>query len=362
MKIDLPKKVLNEIKEKNYSEKKIKEIEEAYDKARIESGEPVGLIAAQSIGEPSTQLTLDTFHFAGVAELNVTVGLPRLIEIFNAGKQIKTPMMHIYLKAPYNTKEKIREIAYKIKQTLFVEVIEETTIDLANLSVNVKLDMAKIKTMGLDIKDIMETLKGQKVSARHEGEFIILKTKSESFDKLYKIKEKIKDAKIAGVPGILQVLPVKREDEYILLTGGSNLAEVLAIPEVDFTRTTTNDIMEIEQVLGIEAARQSVINEVRSLLESQGMEVDIRHILLISDAMTNSGQVRGVTRYGIISEKASVLTRSSFETPDKHILSASLVGDDNKFDSIIENIMANQVIPTGTGLVNLKFKSKKWMQ
>ena len=111
--------------------------------------------------------------------------------------------------------------------------------------------------------------------------------------------------------------------------------------------------------LGIEAARQAIINEVYKVIENQGLNVDIRHIMLVADTMTFTGKVRGITRYGVVSEKSSVLARASFETPIKHIVAASLVGEKDPLNSVIENVMLNQPVPVGTGLPGLVTKVKK---
>ena len=153
------------------------------------------------------------------------------------------------------------------------------------------------------------------------------------------------------------MLPVRREDEFVIITAGSNLADVLQLEEVDAYRTTTNNIFEIEQVLGIEAARQSIINEVLKVIESQGLNVDLRHIMLIADTMCVIGTVKGITRYGVVSDKSSVLARASFETPIKHIINAALVGEVDNLDSVVENVMLNQAIPIGTGLLGLSVKA-----
>jgi len=172
------------------------------------------------------------------------------------------------------------------------------------------------------------------------------------------MKEKVKDVYIKGIKGITQVLPVKRGEEFIIITAGSNIKDVFKMEEVDTTRTTTNDVYEIANVFGIEAARQAVINEVYKVIESQGLNVDIRHIMLVADTMCVDGDIKGITRYGIVSEKASVLARASFETPIKHIINAALVGEEDKLSSVVENVMLNQPVPTGTGLPGLLTKIK----
>ncbi len=369
----LPKKILEEIREylpKGASDAKTKKVLEAtYDEykiARVQPGESVGVISAESIGEPGTQMTLNTFHFAGVAEMNVTLGLPRIIEILDGRKELDNPMMEIYLKKPFATGKKIEELrhlALQIKETKLKDVSTEFTINIADFNIEIKLDREKMK--GIDVTSskvtdaISKQLKGYNI--RDNKESIILKSRSkeDTFNDAYKTKEKIKDITIKGVKGIAQVLPVKREEEFIIITAGSNLADVLQLEEVDAYRTTTNNIFEIEQVLGIEAARQSIVNEIFKVIESQGLNVDVRHIMLVADTMCVNGSLKGITRYGIVSEKSSVLARASFETPIKHIINAALVGEVDNLDSVVENVMINQPVPIGTGLPSLCVKAPK---
>lgn len=155
------------------------------------------------------------------------------------------------------------------------------------------------------------------------------------------------------------MLPIKQEGEFVILTTGSNLKKVFEIPEVDDTRTISNSVKEIEDVLGIEAAREAIINEALSVIKQQGLEVDIRHLMLIADLMTVTGTIKGVTRSGITSEKESVLARASFETPLRHIMNASLIGEEDYLNSVIENVLLNQPVPLGTGLPGLIARMKK---
>jgi DNA-directed RNA polymerase subunit A" len=365
----LPLKLIEEIKEKTKgmsAEKVNKVLEKVYEEyinAKVEAGESVGLVAAESIGEPGTQMTLNTFHFAGVAEMNVTVGLPRIIEILDGRKEIQTPMMEIYLKSPYCKGEDIKKLALNIKETLLQDIMTSASVDIAEGKVDIGLDRDKMRDIGMNpvsvVSAIEKEVKGVNVKKTDEGISVKLKGKEASINEIYRLKEKIKSAYIRGIKGIRQVLPVKRGEEYIIITAGSNLAEVLSMPEVDETRTVTNDIYEIKEVLGVEAARQTIINEVFKVIEAQGLNVDIRHIMLVADTMCFSGTVKGITRYGIVSDKTSVLARASFETPIKHVIDAALVGEIDKLDSVVENVMLNQPIPVGTGLPGLVVKVKK---
>jgi DNA-directed RNA polymerase subunit A" len=338
-----------------------KRVEEEFRNSQVEAGESVGLISAESIGEPGTQMTLNTFHFAGVAEMNVTVGLPRIIEIVDGRESMKTPMMEIYLQKPYSQGEKLKELAMRIKETLFEDLAKEFSINIGDLTIEIELNREAMKILGMNEENLQKIVtlgvKGITIKKSDNGFVIKPKTKGEeSLNELYKLKEKLKALFITGVKGIKQVLPVPKGGEHVILTSGSNMKDVLKLKEVDATRTTSNDIYEIESTLGIEAARQSIINEIFKVVTDQGLSIDVRHIMMVADTMCMSGEIKGITRYGIVGEKASVLARASFETPIKHILNASVQGERDKLISVIENVMLNQPVPSGTGLPTLKMK------
>ncbi len=367
----IPEKILNDIKEalpEKISEAKIKKILEAvnqeYQNSVAEPGEAVGLVAAESIGEPSTQMTLNTFHFAGVSEMNVTTGLPRLIEVLDGRAEISTKMMYVYLKKPYNEGKDIKKIAESIKETTLRDYIKEVSIDVAESQMVLTSDIEKLDRIGMKIATIIKILeksfsKGYSFkSAKENDALLVIKStsKEDDLNNLYKLKEKVQDVFINGIKGITQVLPVKKGDEYLIVTAGSNIKDIFKLDFVETNKTTTNDIFEIEKMLGVEAARQAIINEVSKVIDEQGLNVDSRHITLVSDTMTMSGTVLGINRYGIVKEKPSVLARASFETPIKHIINASTTGEVDYLRSVIENVMINQVVPLGTGLPKLVVK------
>lgn len=365
----LPRSVLNTIKEalpskatKKQTEQVLEEAVAAYKAARIHPGECVGLVSAESIGEPGTQMTLNTFHFAGVAEMNVTTGLPRLIEILDARKEIKTPMMEIYLKAPHNTLEHVRAFAAQIKETIFDEFVTEYSLSIFEQVLRITLNPEALKTHQLTAEELMKLIrprtKGFVMQLKDDAILFTPKEGGEHIKELYTIKEKIRKVVVQGLKSIRQVLPVKRGEEYIVLTAGTNLKEILTLKEVDPIRTFSNDLYEIQAVLGIEAARQALINEVFKVIEAQGLNIDIRHIMLVADTMCAMGALRGVTRYGVVSEKASVLARASFETPIRHLTNAALAGEVDYLTSVVENVMINQPVPLGTGLPGLVVKMK----
>ncbi|MFH1916793.1 MAG: DNA-directed RNA polymerase subunit A'' [Nanoarchaeota archaeon] len=337
----------------------LEEVHREYRQSLAEPGESVGIISAESIGEPGTQMTLNTFHFAGVSEMNVTTGLPRLIEILDGRKEISTKMMEIRLKSPHNKGKDIKEIAKAIKETKFVEFIDVIDIDMLDLTMVIKLNDNISETAAKLAKILDKSVKGFSFRVDKDNKIIVKgKAKEENLNALYRLKEKVKDVYISGIKGITQVLPVKRDDEFIIMTAGSNLKEVAKLDFVDMEHTMTNDIFEIEKMYGIEAARHAIINEILKVTRPQGIEIDIRHIMLVADTMCMSGKVLGINRYGIVKEKPSVLARASFETPIKNIINAGLTGEVDYLNSVIENVMINQPIPTGTGLPQLVTKRK----
>ncbi len=367
----LPPLLIAEIKENvpsNVTKDKLINIVETvyqtFKAAKVHPGECVGLVSAESIGEPGTQMTLNTFHFAGVAEMNVTTGLPRIIEVFDARKTIKTPTMEIFLRSPHNKNiEGVRKLAANLKETLFQDLVTEYSLNIFEQTLKINLNKDLLEDLSLTVKDVIKLVKtkakGFTISTANNQEITFLqKGKPEEIKALYQLKEKIKKIKVKGVKKITQVLPVKRGEEYMILTSGTNLKSVLDIKEVDQLRTTSNDIHEVYAVLGIEAAREAIMEEVYKVIDAQGLNINVRHIMLVVDIMCSSGLVRGITRYGVVSEKASVLARASFETPVTHLINAALEGEVDYLNSVVENVMINQPVPIGTGLPGLITKMK----
>lgn len=367
----LPAKILSEVAEAvpaNIAKEKLvrilDELVKSYSQAKINAGECVGLVGAESIGEPGTQMTLNTFHLAGVAEMNVTTGLPRIIEIFDCQKEIKTPMMEIFMKEAHQDIDKVKKFAALLKETLLGELVLEYSLNIYEQTLVLNINPVLMQDYGFsEVSEITKLLKNKfkGFTLECKDNSLIFKQKDaavENLKDIYGLKEKLKLVKIRGVKGIRQVLPIKRGEEYIILTSGTNLKEILTLPEVDAIRTYSNDLREVYGVLGIEAARQAIINEVYKVMEAQGLNIDIRHIMLVADIMCTSGMVKGITRYGVVSEKASVLARASFETPIKHLINAALEGEIDRLTSVVENVMINQPVPLGTGLPGLITKMK----
>lgn len=359
---ELQRTLLNVSKERAITREQlgriIAAVKQAYTRALVEPGEAVGTVAAQSIGEPGTQMTLRTFHYAGVAELNVTLGLPRLIEILDARKTLSTALMAIHLKEKYaKSRERAREIAQKIEMTTVEDVALRTEMDMINSVFLVVLDRKKLERRGLTPKRVADVINEKlNLEVNMDGLKLRVKASTTTLADLRRMANQVKTCAIQGIEGISKVLVKLEGDEYVLYTEGSNLKEILRLPEVDFSRTTTNNIYEIEQELGIEAARNAIIDEAIKTLEEQGLEVDARHIMLVADMMTATGSVRQVGRHGVSGEKASVFARASFEITTKHLFNACMHGEIDRLYGIIENVIVGQSIPLGTGAVKLVMK------
>ncbi len=333
----------------------------AYDRAHVEAGEAVGTVAAQSVGEPGTQMTMRTFHYAGVTELNVTLGLPRLIEIVDARKDIATPTMDIYFEEDKRYDEEfVKTLANKIGKSTINDILDDFNLNYAEMQVEATLSDKKIEERRLVKEDIIQKIESdfKKDKPEINGNLIIIKPKQDGEERhrirnLRLLADKVRDLQISGVKKIGKVI-IRKDEEWVIHTEGSNLKEILSLDGIDPRRTTTNSIREIEDVLGIEAARQSIINEANNTLSEQGLTVDVRHIMLVADIMTSEGEVKSIGRHGISGEKSSVLARAAFEETGKHLLNASIRGEVDDLTGIIENIIIGQPIPLGTGSIGVK--------
>ena len=360
----LPKKTLDIIKEKTKDLKvnKVKKILENvyndYLASLIEPGEAVGVVAAQSIGEPGTQMTMRTFHYAGVAELAVPQGLPRLMEIVDVRRVPTIPIMWIYLKKGDDEGEVIK-FAKRLEEVT-VERIAEVVEDFQDKKLVLTFNYKKLDDEGLELKEVVKQVeKGlRKKTSKEEDNVITFEFGATSLKSLRKYATKLRETIIKGVAEVKKGAVIKKGNEYIIQTEGTNLDEVLALPEVDHTRTTCNNIKEIENVLGIEAARESVLREAKKVLDDQGLDVDIRHLMIVADLMCINGTVKSIGRQGISGEKSSVFARAAFEETVRHLLDAALKGTKDELKGVAENIIVGQPIPVGTGSVSLIMKNK----
>ncbi len=341
------------------SEEEKEKLLERYRGMQYEPGESIGAVAAQSLAEPATQLTMETYHAAGAAQVSLTAGLPRLIEIVDARRNPKTPAMDVFLHDDYNSEEDAKRVARKLREVKFEDLIKQDTLDIMQLEVEYVLNPNLMEDYDVDTEDvrsrIKEGVKKAKIEVVEENKIKLTSTEDDyDLRDLKDLKNDSEEARIKGIKGIEQVVVNEDEGEWRLQTAGTSLRKTLKIEEVDETRTRSNDLYEVKKVLGVEALRQRIIEETNETLAKQGIGVDDRHIMLLADMMTKEGELNGTTRYGIVGEKDSVLARSAFEETKKHLTQASLKGERDELDGIIENLMVGQAVPTGTGLVDLK--------
>ncbi len=367
----LPPKIIDDVKAafkefkmtSSQKNKALKLVIELYKKSCYEPGEAIGVVTAQSISEPGTQMTMRTYHVAGAAQIQVTLGLPRLIEIFDARRVPKTPSMKIYLKKAYNTKEKATKIASELQETTLEDVSFKPTIDLLNAQLEFQFDSEIIKERNVKVKTLPDIIKEARtikdVNIRLRKDSLVVKPKKEvSVADLQKLKTKLLKLRVKGIKSVKQVIVNQVGSEWVLTTMGSNLAKVVEVPEVDARRSITNNIHEVLKVLGVEAARNIILSEAATTLEEQGLDVDIRHIMLVADTMTSDGKIKAIGRYGVAGAKGSVLARANFEETIKHLTKAAATAEKDKLESIVENVMINQIVPVGTGMFDLVFKPK----
>jgi DNA-directed RNA polymerase subunit A" len=350
---------------------------------KISPYEAVGVVCAQSIGEPGTQMTMRTFHYAGVAE-HVPTGLPRLIEIVDAKKEPKKPIIDIYLKSSYGRSRGEAEKVAKELASVFVSDVADVEDDLANLVIRVTFNEKDGRAQGVTFAMLRKALEPFCSDMKTDGNILVLKPSKELTAKelkeakeskagekkpaekkrltakaVRKLSQKIAAAIVHGVKGISRAVVIKNGDEFFVRAGGFNVTGASAHPAVDATRVYTNNIKEIERIYGIEAARNAIVKEIKDVMDMQKLYVDIRHIMLIADAMTYCGMVKSIGRHGLSGEKVGVLGRAAFEETIKHLINASAFSDEEKLIGVTENIIVGQTVPVGTGKIRLVMKATR---
>jgi len=366
---DLIEKIRAKIKDEELEEEQLEyllnKIFINYNNAKIEVSEACGVIAAQSIGEPGTQMTLRTFHYAGVEEFSVTQGLPRLIEIVDARRFPSTPQMEVFLEEEYNKSEETAiKVHNRIEQIRIENITHDVDLDYVDWNIIINLIPEICEKKGIDIDEIPEILKRykKKGTIKREGNSVIIDPGIEDLQSLQKIREKILKKVVKGIRGVKRGLLMPLEEgkkEWVIKTEGTNLQGVVQIEGVDATRTVTNHIHEVEKLYGIEAARNMIIRESQKVLDQQGLDVDLRHLLILSDLMCVSGTIQSIGRHGISGSKSSVFARAAFEVTVNQLLDAGLYGEEEKLLGIPENVIIGQISPIGTGRVSIMFDLDK---
>ena len=349
-------------------------------KAKVEPGEAVGAVAAQSIGEPATQMTLKTFHFAGVASMNVTLGVPRIKEIINAAKSIATPIITAAL-VNENSEPSARIVAARIERTTIGDIAKSIQIiyDPADVHVLVRFDLEAISAaqLELSLNSIREEIVAKNAlpaKLKMKVEFIELRGKDQLlvrpsavttqeslwFD-LQVIKSHLPAVSVRGVKAAKRVVINKSEktealNQLSLLVEGYGLQEVMNTLGVHGETTVGNHVAEVQAVLGIEAARQVIVSEVLKIMKHHGIGVDNRHVQLLGDCMTNTGDVLGINRFGISKMRQSTLMLASFEKTSDHLFDAAVHNRLDLVEGVSESIIMGNPMQMGTGLFKLLYE------
>ncbi|CAB0042436.1 unnamed protein product [Trichogramma brassicae] len=349
-----------------------------YMKAKIEPGTAVGALAAQSIGEPGTQMTLKTFHFAGVASMNITQGVPRIKEIINASAKISTPIITTTLDNDTD-QEYARRVKGRIEKTTLGEVTKciQDVIDPKGIRLVLKFDSERIRLLKLEINIytiahaicISKLKISQKAVEVNENawEINIFPTKMDSklslSTLLATLKENLPNIVIKGIASVTRAV-IHNDDSsgktiYKLFVEGYNMREVMATRGVKGAKCTSNNTIEVYNTLGIEAARTTIMKEIKDVMENHGMSIDRRHSTLVADLMTRDGTVLGVNRQGLSKQKVSVLNLASFEKTADHMYDAAYFGQTDAITGVSEAIIMGMPAPIGTGCFKLLQKVEK---
>ncbi|PSQ17027.1 DNA-directed RNA polymerase subunit A'' [Halobacteriales archaeon QS_8_69_73] len=320
-----------------------------------------------------THNTMNTFHYAGVAEIDVTQGLPRLIELVDARKTPDTPMMTVHLDGDYATdRERAHEVVWQIEATRILALGDVST-NVADMLVRIDLNEETLRERWPTVDsldDVAGEIAGTIESAlgvdtvRPEETVVEFGPDQPSYRRLLQLVEELREVVFKGIDEISRVVIRKEEleerQEFVLYTEGSSFGDVLDIEGVDASRTTCNNIHEIHENLGIEAAREAIINETMNTLEEQGLDdVNVRHLMLVADIMTNNGEIESIGRHGISGNKDSVLARAAFEVTVNHLLDAAIHGEVDALDGVTENVIVGKPIKLGTGDVDLRMSAKR---
>jgi DNA-directed RNA polymerase subunit A" len=365
---DLPKRLKDDvyetIEERDVTTEQAASIAEAvetrYLDTRVDPLDPVGTVSAQSIGEPGTQMTMNTFHYAGVAEIDVTQGLPRLIELVDARKTPDTPMMTVHLDGEYATdREKAHEVVWDIEATRILALGDVST-NVADMLVQVNLNEQTLEERMISAEEVAAIIEDSLgVEVTQSGTTIEFGPEQPSYRGLLQLVEELREIVFKGIEEVSRVVIRKEEtdvgEEFVLYTEGSAFGDVLDIEGVDASRTTCNNIHEVYRNLGVEAARETIINETMNTLEEQGLgDVNIRHLMLVADIMTAEGTIESIGRHGISGNKDSVLARAAFEVTVNHLLDAAVHGEIDELSGVTENVIVGKPVKLGTGDVTLR--------
>ncbi len=331
-------------------------------KYSVEYGEPVGIIAAQSVGEPGTQMILRSFHLAGIESTVATSGLPRIIELVDAKKKPSTPITYIYLEEKMaKSLDKASAMLKEINEVRMSNIAKRVLENFTKGKIKVMLDRQELEAEGLTPKYVAGKIeKALEMEAKVEERGIVVNMHTRNLKEIRSATINLMKMLVSGVNGAGKAT-IRRDDktgDFYLVSAGSNIEGIMTVDGVDKSRTTTNDVFAIYRLFGIEAARNALATELKKTLKEQKISVEDRHLNLIADAMTGSGTIKGVGRHGLSGEKKSVFARAAYEEALKHLIHAAAFGEIDVMRGVTENILVGKQIPIGTGSVKLAIKKE----
>ena len=390
----------------------MRDIRFRYIQAQVHAGEMVGALAAQSIGEPTTQLTLNTFHSAGTAKANATSGVPRIEELLSASSNPKRPSNTIYLdhaipsqndaitKMKEIQRTTLRDVSKSVRiyydpdprsDTTAIAEDRDLLLGYEEFSMRdegtcdspwvLRLELDELQLAARDLTDLtkiqtklMANQSLKIVECRHSDPAAKNLVMRVQFDptavknpiQMRFLEDKLLDTVLTGVNGIgrVHLREVKNEvvydekiggyspkNQYVLDVEGTNLYDLLVFPGVDGTRTFSNDIHEVNDVFGIEAARLSLYEEINEVFSAE--KVNYHHLAVLVDTMTFSGRIVPVNRFGMKKNETGVLAKSSFEETSKVMFEAATWAERDSMRGVSANIMFGQKPPCGTGFVDI---------
>ena len=325
---------------------------------QVTTGEAVGIIAAQSLGEPGTQMTMRTFHYAGIAEA-VPVGLPRMIEIVDGKKEPKRAFIDMHVVSKYaHDEKKIAEIARRVEEVTLGEIAQfSENFQKKHIMLRINRDSLDRKNLELaEVKKIIKASLAEGGVMKSQREKILIKLPRMPLRQLRKLTNKLRILHLAGVKGIRKATVIKAKEGSFIRAGGSNIADAILFPDIEPSKCYTNSILKMYELLGVEATRNAIIHELMQVMELQDLAIDVRHIRLLADAMTANGEITPIGRHGLSGQKQSVLARAAFEETIKHLIQAAVRGEEDSLRGVTENILIGQPIPLGSGMVKLRMK------
>ncbi|KAH9875596.1 hypothetical protein IAQ61_003060 [Plenodomus lingam] len=356
-----------------------------YHRSRVQPGHAVGAIGAQSIGEPGTQMTLKTFHFAGVAGMSITQGVPRIKEIINASSTISTPVITCELSNKVS-ESAARMVKARVEKTYLRDIISyvEDVWHPNGAYIAMRIDWDTANKLFIDVQpgEIIRAINKHKplkwgkagAAVRISNSLIRVeipdpasakkrpvkttKNHKEFFERVQHVKALISDVVIKGYPDCTRAIIKKDsspnaqgEYECQLLVEGYGFRECMTTPGIEPYKTKSNHIMEVRTVLGIEAARATIVREIGDVMGN--MDIDPRHMQLLADVMTFKGDVYGITRFGLQKTRDSVLQLASFEKTPDHLFEAAARGKTDTIDGVSECIIMGQSVKLGTGAMQV---------